>query len=88
MATNMLFFQLLILDTLHRCVRINTLQALASDGMAVYTSLLKHSTKEIRAKAAMDIKELRYNKNLNILNFKILKSSLINYLRKASKHSK
>ncbi|XP_057297992.1 radial spoke head 14 homolog isoform X1 [Hydractinia symbiolongicarpus] len=52
--------KLLILDSLHRCMRINSTQALASNGMAVYTSLLKHSMEEIRSKAAMDIKELSY----------------------------
>jgi len=50
--------QLLILDTLHRCVRVNSHQALENDGMAVFTSLLKHDMSTVRAKAAMDIKEL------------------------------
>jgi len=52
--------KLLILETLHRCMRIDPSQALLSDGMKVYTALLKHSMKEIRAKAAMDVKELSF----------------------------
>jgi len=52
--------QLLILDTLHRCIRIDFTQALEHNGMAVYTSLLKHDLYTVRAKAAMDIKELSF----------------------------
>ena len=50
---------MLILDTLHRAMRINPNQALENHAMEVYTSLMKHSMTEIRAKAALDIKELR-----------------------------
>ena len=50
---------MLILDTLHRAMRINPKQALENHAMEVYTSLMKHSMTEIRAKAALDIKELR-----------------------------
>lgn len=52
--------QLLILDTLHRCVRVNAQQALEHNGMAVFTKLLKHDMNTVRAKAAMDIKELSF----------------------------
>jgi len=52
--------QLLILDTLHRCVRIDFTEALEHNGMAVYTSLLKHDMYKIRGKAAMNIKELSF----------------------------
>jgi len=52
--------QLLILDSLHRCIRVNPQQALQHNGMAVFTSLLKHDLSTVRAKAAMDIKELSF----------------------------
>ncbi len=51
--------KLLILDTLHFCMQVDTVQALASSAMTVFTSLLKHQSKEIRAKAARDIFDLR-----------------------------
>lgn len=50
--------KLLILDTLHFCMQVDTEQALAAKAMAVFTDLLKHTSKEIRAKAARDIFDL------------------------------
>ena len=51
--------QLLILDTLHRCMRVKHQEALECNAMAIFTSLLENPDREIRAKAAMNIKELR-----------------------------
>ncbi|XP_077986601.1 radial spoke head 14 homolog [Glandiceps talaboti] len=47
-----------ILDTLHFCMRVEQLQALQSGAMEVFTDLLKHESKVIRAKAARDIMDL------------------------------
>jgi len=52
--------KLLILDTLHRCMRIKHQEALQCNAMAVFTLLLASENAEIRAKAAMDIKELSF----------------------------
>ena len=51
--------KLLILDTLHFCMQVDTVQALDASAMGVFTALLKHQSKEIRAKAARDIFDLR-----------------------------
>jgi len=48
----------LILDTLHFCMRVDTSAALESEGMEVYTNLLKHESPSIRGKAARDIMDL------------------------------
>ncbi|XP_052798462.1 radial spoke head 14 homolog [Mya arenaria] len=50
--------KLLILDTLHFCMRVDTGKALKADAMTVFTSLLKHNDPAIRAKAARDIMDL------------------------------
>ncbi|KAH3884813.1 radial spoke head 14 homolog [Dreissena polymorpha] len=50
--------KLLILDTLHFCMRVDTTKALNADAMTVFTSLLKHKDSAIRAKAARDIMDL------------------------------
>jgi len=47
-----------ILDSLHFCLRLNTQDALESNGMDVFTELLTHSLYTIRAKAARDIMDL------------------------------
>ncbi|CAF1111256.1 unnamed protein product [Brachionus calyciflorus] len=47
-----------ILDTLHFCMQVDTAQALSSQAMEVFTNLLKHESKTIRAKAARDIFDL------------------------------
>ena len=52
-------FKELILDTLHFCMQVDTQQALDAKAMGVFTSLLKHATPSIRAKAARDIFDLR-----------------------------
>jgi len=52
--------KLLILDTLHRCMRVKHQEALECDAMAIFTSLLNSPDREIRAKAAMDVKELSF----------------------------
>lgn len=51
---------MLILDTLHYCMRVNTQQALAAGAMETFTKLLDHASDVIRAKAARDIMDLRY----------------------------
>ena len=48
----------LILDSLHFCMRVNTEDALTSQGMEVFTDLLRHESEVIRAKAARDIMDL------------------------------
>ncbi|XP_076471321.1 radial spoke head 14 homolog [Babylonia areolata] len=48
----------LILDTLHYCMRVDTVKALASGAMETFTSLLSHKSPSIRAKAARDIMDL------------------------------
>lgn len=52
--------QELILETLHFCLMINMEDALNSGAMEVFTQLLVHESPVIRAKAARDIKDLRY----------------------------
>ncbi|XP_077866991.1 radial spoke head 14 homolog [Saccoglossus kowalevskii] len=47
-----------ILDTLHYCMRVEQIQALQSGAMEVFTDLLNHSMKIVRAKAARDIMDL------------------------------
>ena len=58
--------QELILDTLHFCMRVDTINALEANAMEAFTSLLKHELPVIRAKAARDIMDLRCG-NLFIL---------------------
>ena len=48
----------LILDTLHFCMQLDTIQALEAKAMDVFTNLLKHESQTIRAKAARDIFDL------------------------------
>jgi len=48
----------LILDTLHKCIRVDANQALTNNAMHVLKELLQHKTSSIRAKAARDIMEL------------------------------
>ena len=48
-----------ILDTLHFCLLVNTDDALAHEGMEVFTELLSHQSASLRAKAARDIMDLR-----------------------------
>lgn len=48
----------MILDTLHFCMQVDTTQALQAKAMGVFTDLLKHESKVIRAKAARDIFDL------------------------------
>ena len=50
----------LILDNLHYCMHVSTEDALASQGMEVFTNLLRHDSEVIRAKAARDIMDLRF----------------------------
>lgn len=50
--------KLLILDTLHRCIRVDADQALSNDAMKVLKDLLEHKKASIRGKAARDIMEL------------------------------
>ena len=50
--------KLLILDTLHYCMQVDTEQALVAKAMSVFTSLLTHKSEKIRAKAARDIFDL------------------------------
>ncbi|XP_078331854.1 radial spoke head 14 homolog [Crassostrea virginica] len=50
--------KILILDTLHFCMRVNTQQALAAGAMETFTKLLDHASEVIRAKAARDIMDL------------------------------
>ena len=52
--------KLMILDTLHFCMQVDTQQALESKAMIVFTDLLKHSDPTIRSKAARDIFDLRF----------------------------
>ena len=59
MITLKIEFKELILDTLHFCMQVDTQQALDAKAMGVFTSLLKHATPSIRAKAARDIFDLR-----------------------------
>lgn len=47
-----------ILDTLHFCLLVSTEDALAHEGMEVFTELLSHDTPSLRAKAARDIMDL------------------------------
>ena len=55
-----LHFQELILDTLHYCMRVDTEKALEAGAMEVFTQHLTNPLKDIRAKAARDIMDLRY----------------------------
>lgn len=48
----------LILDTLHFCLLVSTTDALAHQGMEVFTDLLSHESALLRAKAARDIMDL------------------------------
>ncbi|XP_035690918.1 radial spoke head 14 homolog [Branchiostoma floridae] len=48
----------LILDTLHFCLRVETMHALVAGAMEVFTELLGHNQAIIRAKAARDIMDL------------------------------
>ncbi|CAB4023309.1 radial spoke head 14 homolog [Paramuricea clavata] len=48
-----------VLDTLHYCMRVNTEDALKSNGMEVFVGLLSHELPVIRSKAARDIMDLR-----------------------------
>ena len=41
-------------------MHVSTEDALASQGMEVFTNLLRHDSEIIRAKAARDIMDLRY----------------------------
>lgn len=50
----------LVLDSLHRCMRVKPEEALQYNAMALFTSLLGDENAVIRAKAAMDIKELSF----------------------------
>lgn len=50
--------KLLILDTLHFCMQVDTEQALDAKAMIIFTDLLEHSSEQIRAKAARDIFDL------------------------------
>lgn len=47
-----------ILDTLHFCLLVSTDDALAHEGMEVFTELLSHQSPSLRAKAARDIMDL------------------------------
>lgn len=47
-----------ILDTLHFCMLVEQSQALKSGAMEVFTNLLSHTLKVVRAKAARDIMDL------------------------------
>jgi len=60
LSTEVEDIKLIILDTLHRAMRISQEQSLENNAMEVYTTLLTHSNVQIRAKAAMDIKELSF----------------------------
>ena len=56
------------MDTLHYCMRVNTEDALKSNGMEVFVGLLSHELPVIRSKAARDIMDLRYKlKNILLL---------------------
>ncbi|XP_074660858.1 radial spoke head 14 homolog [Tubulanus polymorphus] len=48
----------LILDTLHYCMRVDTVDALSNEAMQEFTKLLQHQSPIIRAKAARDIMDL------------------------------
>ncbi|XP_059162008.1 radial spoke head 14 homolog [Physella acuta] len=48
----------IILDTLHFCMRVDTLSALEANAMEAFTLLLKHELPTIRFKAARDIMDL------------------------------
>jgi len=50
--------KVLILDTLHFCMRVDTEKALKANAMEVFTSLLSHKDSIIRARAARDIMDL------------------------------
>lgn len=50
--------KVLILDTLHFCMAVDTEQALKSGAMEMFTKLLEHKSHIIRAKAARDIMDL------------------------------
>lgn len=50
--------QNIILDSLHFCMRIDTADALSSDGMETFYSLLGHSSTSVRSKAARNIMDL------------------------------
>lgn len=50
--------KVLILDTLHYCLKIETGKALLAEAMEVFTQLLKHDSDIIRAKASRDIMHL------------------------------
>ncbi|ESP02559.1 hypothetical protein LOTGIDRAFT_224792 [Lottia gigantea] len=50
--------KVLILDTLHYCMRVDTSKALSSGAMKIFTSLLSHELPIIRSKAARDIMDL------------------------------
>lgn len=50
--------KILILDTLHFCMQVDTQQALDAKAMSVFTELLMHKSEAIRAMAARDIFDL------------------------------
>lgn len=50
--------KLLILDTLHFCMQVDTEQALDAKAMSAFTHLLQHTSEKIRASAARDIFDL------------------------------
>ena len=56
--------QILILDSLHYCMLVNTDDALNSEGMQTFSSLLTHESPVIRSKACQDIMHLRWAGNL------------------------
>lgn len=58
LSTELDEIKLLILDTLHFCMQVDTEQALEAKAMSVFTELLKHTSEHIRAKAARDIFDL------------------------------
>jgi hypothetical protein len=50
---------IIILDTLHFCMFVDTKQALDARAMGVFTELLNHASPVIKSKAARDIFDLR-----------------------------
>lgn len=50
--------KMLILDTMHFCMRVDTEAALANKAMEVFTELLSHSSEVIKAKTARDVMDL------------------------------
>ena len=47
--------KMLILDTLHFCMQIDTTQALEAKALTEFTSLLKNPSVDIRSKSARDV---------------------------------